>query len=100
MLNLNEASLSKFRIFETTQFLSDKEKLPKKMKTTIENKRKGYVYPQLSKEPSCGLNIKKLKNYSPRTWRYRIGDYRIFFEIDEIENIVFILSIDQRKDAY
>ena len=92
--------MSKFRIFETTQFQSDKEKLPKKMKTTIENKLEGYVYPQLSKEPNCGLNIKKLKNYSPPTWRYRIGDYRIFYEIDETEKIVFILSIDQRKDAY
>ena len=92
--------MSKFRIFETTQFQSDKEKLPKKMKTTIENKLEGYVYPQLSKEPSCGLNIKKLKNYSPPTWRYRIEDNRIFYEIDETEQLVFILSIDQRKDAY
>lgn len=66
----------------------------------IENKLNQYIYPQLSKEPSCGLNIKKLKNYSLPTWRYRIGNYRVFYEINEIENIVFILSIDQRKDAY
>ncbi|MBP7282356.1 MAG: type II toxin-antitoxin system RelE/ParE family toxin [Leptospiraceae bacterium] len=100
MLKLDEVSLSKFRIFETTQFQSDLEKLPKKMKTMIENKLKAYVYPQLSQEPSCGLNIKKLKNYTPATWRYRIGNYRIFYQIDETESIVFILSVDLRKDAY
>ncbi|HRG49302.1 MAG TPA: type II toxin-antitoxin system RelE/ParE family toxin [Leptospiraceae bacterium] len=92
--------MSKFRIFETDQFRSDLETLPKKMKSTIENKLSNYVYPQLSKEPICGLNIKKLKNYTPPTWRYRIGNYRIFYEIDEKESLVFILSIDQRKDAY
>ncbi len=66
----------------------------------VENKLNAYIYPQLSKEANCGLNIKKLKNSSPPTWRYRIGNYRIFYEIDETESIVFILSIDQRKDAY
>lgn len=97
---LENRSLSKFRIFETTQFQSDLEKLPEKIKAMLENKLKVYVYPQLSKEASCGLNIKKVKNYSPSTWRYRIGNYRIFYEIDETENIVFVLSIDQRNDVY
>lgn len=56
---LENRSLSKFRIFETTQFQSDLEKLPEKIKAMLENKLKVYVYPQLSKEASCGLNIKK-----------------------------------------
>jgi len=59
-----------------------------------------YAYPQLREVPHYGLNIKKLHNYSPETWRYRIGDYRVFYSIDEIGKIVNILSIDQRKDAY
>lgn len=70
------------------------------MKAMIESKLKLYVYPQLIQEPSCGLNIKKLKNYSPPTCRNRIGNYRIFYEIDDIESIVFLLSIDLRKEAY
>lgn len=100
MQRLGEANLSKYKIFETEQFISDIEKLPKKIRTNIEAKVKLYAYPQLTQEPSVGLNLKKLRNYSPPTWRYRIGNYRIFYEIDESIHTVFILSIDQRKDSY
>jgi mRNA interferase RelE/StbE len=100
MPKARKASLSKYKIFETEQFRSDIEKLPKKIRTTIENKIRMYMYPQLGNEPNCGLNIKKLKNYTPPTWRYRIGNYRIFYGIDEAESLVSILTIDLRKDAY
>jgi len=42
-------------------------------------------------------NIKKLKNFYP-PYRYRIGDYRILFDIEN-ENII-IFKIKHRKDAY
>jgi mRNA-degrading endonuclease RelE of RelBE toxin-antitoxin system len=29
-----------------------------------------------------------------------MGDYRLFYKIDEKENIVFIINIEDRKDAY
>ncbi|MCK5132108.1 MAG: type II toxin-antitoxin system RelE/ParE family toxin [Candidatus Sabulitectum sp.] len=51
-------------------------------------------------DPFYGKNIKKLRGYSPETWRYRIGSYRIFYIIDNCEHIVYILTIDARKDAY
>jgi mRNA interferase RelE/StbE len=47
------------------------------------------------------LKIKKaitLSDYEPDTWRYRIGKYRIFYIIEK--QIVSIISIDHRKDAY
>lgn len=66
----------------------------------IEKKLSGYVYPQLRTAPFYGLNIKKLRGYTPQTWRYRIGNYRVFFSVDEQKRIVFILTIDDRKDAY
>ena len=44
--------------------------------------------------------IKKLRNYKPDTWRYRIGDYRFFYEIDDKEKIVFMIAADNRGDAY
>ncbi|MBM4163512.1 MAG: hypothetical protein FJ222_03605 [Lentisphaerae bacterium] len=40
------------------------------------------------------------QGYTPATWRYRVGPYRIFFALDESERMVFVLSIDDRKDAY
>ncbi|MBT3275487.1 MAG: type II toxin-antitoxin system RelE/ParE family toxin [Spirochaetales bacterium] len=44
--------------------------------------------------------MKKLKNYNPDTWRYRVGNYRIFYEIDEEEKIVSNIDISTRQNAY
>ncbi|MEI8140350.1 MAG: type II toxin-antitoxin system RelE/ParE family toxin [bacterium] len=49
--------------------------------------------------PYFGPNIRKLQGYTPATWRYRTGPYRIFYSVDEAERIVVILTIDDRKDA-
>ena len=39
---------------------------------------------------------KKLINFSPK-YRLRVGDYRIFFDIND--DIILIKNIKQRKDA-
>jgi len=52
------------------------------------------------KKPHFGNNIKKLRSYVPETWRFRIGKYRLFYSIDENDKIVFILTVEFRKDAY
>ena len=59
-----------------------------------------YVYPQLRMEPYFGPNIRKLQGYNPETWRYRIGPYRLFYSVDPTDGIVFLLTVDDRKDAY
>jgi mRNA interferase RelE/StbE len=41
-----------------------------------------------------------MRGYKPETLRYRIGKVRLFYSIDDITKIVFVLSIDKRKDAY
>jgi mRNA interferase RelE/StbE len=41
-----------------------------------------------------------LEGCTPETWRYRIGPYRLFYSVDENERIVFLLTVDDRKDAY
>jgi mRNA interferase RelE/StbE len=92
--------LSKYKIFETDQFISDVDSLPKKYKTTIESKIHEFIYKQIVENPFYGKNIKKLKDYKPETWRYRIGNYRLFYEINDSEKIIFIISLDDRKDAY
>lgn len=66
----------------------------------IRKKLLEYVYPQLRNNPYLGKNIKKLKNYKPDTWRYRIGDYRFFYEINEKERVVYMIAADSRKDSY
>jgi mRNA interferase RelE/StbE len=92
--------LGKFKIFETDQFLDDMSRDFKGQGERIANKLKDHVYPQLRDNPHFGKNIKKLKNYQPETWRYRIGSYRFFYEIDEKQSLVYMLAVDARKDSY
>jgi mRNA interferase RelE/StbE len=91
-------TLSDYKIFETNEFIKCIEILPRKDNELIKKKLLHYVYPQLKQEPHFGTNIKKLHGYEPDTWRYRIGKYRIFYIIEK--QIVSIISIDYRKDAY
>jgi mRNA interferase RelE/StbE len=93
-------ALSDYRIFETEEFLKRLRKLATSQRKVIEKKLTNYVYPQLRTAPYYGPNIKKLRGYTPDTWRYRIGNYRVFYCVDEQKLIVFILTIDDRKVAY
>jgi mRNA interferase RelE/StbE len=99
MLKTKKAiTLTDYNIFETNEFIKCIEILPRKDNELIKKKLLTYVYPQLKQEPHFGRNIKKLHDYEPDTWRYRIGKYRIFYIIEK--KIVSIISIDHREDAY
>jgi len=92
--------LSNYKIFQTEEFLKKIDKISKREKSFIEKKLQLHIYPQLKEEPHYGNNIKKLVDYKPETWRYRLGKFRLFYVIDESEKIIYLLSIDFRKDAY
>jgi len=92
--------LSDFRIFETDEFIKRLEKMSAMDSSRIRTKLKSYVYPQLKEDPLWGSNIKKLKDYTPATWRYRINKFRLFYSVDITEKIVFVLTIEFRKNAY
>jgi len=98
MPSTGAAFLSDFRIFETEEFQKALVRLgpPRYLRKKLDS----YVYPQLRQGPYFGPNIRKVQGYTPATWRYRIGPYRIFYSLDETERIVFVLTIDDRKDAY
>lgn len=93
-------SLAEFRIFETAQFLKDLEQDFSGQRERIQQKLTAYVYPQLRENPYAGQHIKKLKDFEPDTWRYRIGDYRFFYTIDGQRKLVSMLAIDHRGHAY
>lgn len=90
----------KYKIFETDEFINKLEKFGNKEKTFLYRKLTDYVYPQIRNQPHYGNNIKKLVSYKPETWRYRIGKYRVFYILDEIEKVISILTVDLRRDAY
>ena len=62
------------------------------------NKILNDVYPIFKKNPFFGINIKKLKG--KYIYRFKIGDYRLFYKVDELEKIVFIINVENRQDAY
>ena len=90
----------RFSIFETDQFIEDLTSDFRTHGQRVRKKLSEYVYPQLRNNPFFGKNIKKLKNYKPETWRYRIGNYRFFYTIDDKARIVFMIAAEARKDSY
>ena len=86
-----------FQIAETETFEDDLKKL------NLENrfaKARKTIYSMLRENPYYGNNIKKLKGNFAGLYRYRLGDFRLIYSIDEGEQIVFMLHAVQRKDAY
>ena len=92
--------LTNFRILETKQFQDDLQQDFEGQRSRILDKLKTVVYPQLRENPFVGPQIKKLKNYRPSTWRYRIQHIRFFYEIDDDSYIISMIAATARKDAY
>jgi len=88
--------LSDFQIAETKTFQKEKTKLDDKLYKKI----KDIAYPQLRKNPFFGHNIKKLKGELEGIYRYRFGNYRLFYTIEKEKIIVAILDIKHRQKAY
>lgn len=89
--------MDKFKIAETETF-EKKIKTPKYK--VLYQKITDYVYPILRENPYFGPNIKKLKGNYKEVYRFRIGDCRLFYKISEETIMIFILTIEPRKDAY
>lgn len=85
-----------FAIAETQTF----EKVKKKIDQKLYQKIKETVYPQLRSNPYFGATIKRLKGEFDGFYRYRIGDYRLFYLVDDKKVIVLVIDLKQRKDAY
>jgi mRNA interferase RelE/StbE len=92
--------LNNYRIFETEQFQRDLKQITRSGQSKIGQKLREYVYPQLREHPHYGANIKKLKDFTPETWRYRIGAWRFFYEIDEEKKIIYMIAASHRSGAY
>ncbi len=87
-----------FEIAETAEFRKRLGDLSLPEQRRVTQKLTDYIYPILRGNPFSGPNIKRLSNYSPATWRYRLGQYRVFYQIHP--RMVFVVSIQKRKDAY
>jgi mRNA interferase RelE/StbE len=88
---------NEFKIAETLTF---QKKIESRAYLQYYSRIKENIYPKLRQSPFFGPNIKGLKGEFRYIYRYRIGDYRLFYIIDPEKNMVFILDIIHRKDAY
>lgn len=89
-----------YRIFETEQFRKDLQSIAQAGHKELVGKLRRSVYPQLRKHPHFGPHVRKLKGYAPETWRYRIGSWRFFYEIDDQERVVSMITASHRGSAY
>jgi mRNA interferase RelE/StbE len=92
-----ELSTKEFSIAETASF---EKKIKKSQYKSLYSKITSYIYPQLKKNPFFGPNIKRLKGELSEFYRYRLGNYRLFYKIEEERVMVFVIDIEHRKDAY
>ena len=63
-------------------------------------KRLNDAFDSLSIEPYNQKNIKKLKGKLSGCYRYRLGNYRIVYSVENDINIVSIVWIGAREEAY
>lgn len=42
----------------------------------------------------------QLRNYEPPTWRLRVGDWRVLYEINDEAGIVIVTGVRHRSRAY
>ena len=92
--------MASYRIFETDAFRHHLARIARSGLSRLTDKLQEHVYPQLRSEPHFGPHIKRLKDWKPPTWRYRIGSWRFFYEINERERIVSMTTADHRSSAY
>jgi mRNA interferase RelE/StbE len=57
-------------------------------------------FDKLKAEPHEGGSIKRLTGKLAGRFRYRVGDHRVIYRIDEEEVKVFVLKIAHRSEAY
>ena len=89
-----------YRIFQTERFQKDLKIIARGGDRVVLEKLRENVYPQLKVQPRFGPQIKKLRTYTPETWRYRIRTWRFFYEVDDDERIVSMIAASHRGAAY
>jgi mRNA interferase RelE/StbE len=83
-----------YQILWDSEALADLQALPKQVAERIQQK----VTHHLAKDPvALGKHLRgDLKHY----YRYRIGDYRVVYEVREQEITIVVVRVGNRRDVY
>ncbi len=57
-------------------------------------------FAQLEREPRRHNNARRLTGQLAGRWRYRVGDWRVIFRIDDRAHAVHVLVIAHRREVY
>ncbi|HAN46921.1 MAG TPA: type II toxin-antitoxin system RelE/ParE family toxin [Cyanobacteria bacterium UBA8156] len=68
--------------------------------STILAKKISRCLQQLEQTPKLHPNIKVLKGDFAGYYRYRIGDYRVIYSVNDERMQVLVMAIARRKEAY
>jgi mRNA interferase RelE/StbE len=63
-------------------------------------KKVARCFEYLEQNPRSHPNIKPLKGNLAGYYRYRIGDYRVVYSVDDQKRLVMVVAIAHRKDVY
>lgn len=57
-------------------------------------------FAQLENDPRSGNNVKRLTGPLEGLYRYRVGDARVVYQIDDGRQTVSVVTIADRRDVY
>ncbi|MBM3238815.1 type II toxin-antitoxin system RelE/ParE family toxin [Candidatus Poribacteria bacterium] len=81
-----------FEVKLTDTAQKELRRLPEKVKRQVAN-----ALDALEKDPRAGSPLQwQLKGY----WSYHTGNYRVVYEIDDLNKVVLVEHIKHRKDVY
>jgi mRNA interferase RelE/StbE len=63
-------------------------------------RRLNRCFDQLRRNPYEHPNIKRLKGSLASYWRYRVGDWRVVYRVEDDNRIVIIILVAHRREAY
>ncbi|HVS70173.1 MAG TPA: type II toxin-antitoxin system RelE/ParE family toxin [Phycisphaerae bacterium] len=64
------------------------------------SKKLARCFGSLEKNPRMGNNVKALKGPLSGAYRYRLGDLRVVYSINDREVTVYVITIAKRSDVY
>jgi mRNA interferase RelE/StbE len=63
-------------------------------------RRLSRCFRQLERDPRRHNNIKRLTGEFHGNYRFRIGDWRVIYRIDDSASRVLVLSVAHRREVY
>lgn len=82
------------------EFKENAVKTLKKLDKQILRLIKNWVQKNLEYTDDPRIHGKALTGNLKGVWRYRVGDYRLFAEINDDVVVIFIFEIGHRRDIY